>query len=210
MPQSLALHGSHAGAWGLPSLTLMWFAMMAAMMAPAVWPWVAAFRRFDGDANRPISRRLSTLTFVGGYLAAWLVYAVIAAMLQSGWALATTDAAARIVGALILVAAGLFQFAPLKRACLQHCRSPVSYFLSRWRNGPSGGFRLGFGHGIFCVGCCWALMATSFAVGMTNLWWMAVLTLAAFVEQVVPRGDRLRVPLGVALVGAGIVRFSMS
>jgi predicted metal-binding membrane protein len=105
----------------------------------------------------------------------------------------------------VLIGAGLFQFTLLKRACLTHCRNPLSFLLARWNNGPIGGYRLGLSHGWFCVGCCWALMATTLVVGMSNLWWMLAVTAAVFVEQVVPRGHLLRVPLGVALVGAGLL-----
>ena len=110
------------------------------------------------------------------------------------------------VGAAILIGAGTFQFAPIKQACLTHCRNPITYFLTRWRNGPTGGFRLGLGHGLFCVGCCWALMALALIVGMTHVLWMVALTLAVFVEQVLPHGHRLRIPLGVALIAAGLLR----
>lgn len=179
------------------ALVLMWLAMMTAMMAPVAWPWVRAYARID-------ARPAAVAGFGSGYLAAWLGYSVGAALVQ----LALARAGAAIVGmagGALLVVAGLYQLASLKRACLTHCRSPLTYFLARWRSGPAGGFRLGIAHGLFCVGCCWALMLTALAVGVMNLWWMAALAAVAFVEQVVPRGDRLRVPLGVALVSAGLL-----
>jgi predicted metal-binding membrane protein len=170
-------------------MTAMWFAMMAAMMAPSVWPWVRAYARFGGESPVP---------FAAGYLTAWLGYAVVAAMLQ-----ASVRAPAALVP-IVFAIAGVYQLTPLKRACLTHCRNPFSFLLARWRGGPAGGFRLGAAHGAYCVGCCWALMATTLAVGMTNVAWMIALGFVAFVEQVLPRGDLLRVPLGVALVGAAI------
>jgi predicted metal-binding membrane protein len=109
------------------------------------------------------------------------------------------------LGAVIFLVAGLYQFAPLKRACLTHCRTPLGYFLTRWRNGPMGAVRMGLHHGLFCVGCCWALMATAFAVGVMNAWWMAALSVLALVEQVAPRGQAVRRVLGAAFLVAGIL-----
>jgi predicted metal-binding membrane protein len=110
------------------------------------------------------------------------------------------------VGTAIFLIAGIYQFAPLKRACLAHCRTPFGYFLTRWRNGPIGAIRMGLHHGLFCVGCCWALMATAFAVGVMNVWWMAALGAVALIEQTAPKGELLRRVLGGALLGAGILR----
>lgn len=187
-------------------IATMWFAMMTAMMAPAVWPWVSAFHRFGHR-----TRTWHTAVFASGYLAAWLAYSMAAAglqlVLQRAGTLDPVRGLAPVAGGGLLVLAGTYQFAPLKRACLTHCRNPLSYLLARWHDGPMGGFRMGLGHGLFCVGCCWALMATALAVGVMNLWWMAALAGVAFVEQVVPHGDWLRIPLGVALIGAGLSRF---
>ncbi len=190
-------------------LIAMWFGMMALMMGPTVWPWIRAFDRLGHSSTSLAARTAASATFTSGYLAAWLIYAVAAAavhlLLASAGQLDAMSGLAPAAGAGLLTLAGLFQFAPLKRACLLHCRNPLSFFLSRWRDGASGGFRMGFGHGLFCVGCCWALMATSLAVGVMSLWWMAALAAIAFVEQVVPGGHRLRIPLGIALiVGAGL------
>jgi predicted metal-binding membrane protein len=202
---------AHGSAAGFLPLTVMWFGMMAAMMAPTVWPWVRSFGRFD-ESRKGLAAVAATGIFAGGYLAAWLAYSVVAALIQQALQaaslldpLAGMTAAA---GGVVFIAAGLYQFAPLKRACLTHCRSPFTYFLSRWREGATGAFRMGFGHGIYCVGCCWALMATALAVGVMNLWWMAALAGLALVEQVAPGGRALRVPLGVALLAAGLWRIA--
>jgi predicted metal-binding membrane protein len=93
-----------------------------------------------------------------------------------------------------------------KRTCLTHCRNPLSFLLTRWRTGPPSGYRVGIAHGIYCVGCCWALMATMLAVGITSLIWMASLTIAVIIEQVAPHGDRVRVPMAMVLIAAGITR----
>ncbi len=237
MPHAHLAHVPGAAGPGFVPLAAMWFVMMAAMMAPTVWPWVRAFHRFDavdpasaGGTGGPFGgsglvgvsgalgagrrargpRAIGTAVFGAGYLAAWLVYSLGAALLhlalQRTGVFDPGHGLGPAAGAAILVAAGLYQFAPLKRACLTHCRNPFGFFLSRWRSGPAAGFRMGLLHGLFCVGCCWALMLTALAVGVMSLWWMAALTAAAFVEQAVPGGARLRVPLGLALIVGGIAR----
>ena len=193
-------------------LALMWFGMMAAMMAPTAWPWVRAFHRF-GSTERS-GRTGAAAWFASGYLLAWLGYAIGAALLQralQGMALVqpSGDVAVPPVGGAIFLIAGLYQFAPLKRACLAHCRTPLGYFLTRWHDGPMGPFRMGLHHGLFCVGCCWALMATAFAVGVMNAWWMAALSVLALIEQVAPQGPVLRRVLGVAFLAAGVWRLGV-
>jgi predicted metal-binding membrane protein len=191
-------------------LALMWFGMMAAMMAPAAWPWVRAYHRFGGETGA--ADVVATARFVAGYLLAWLAYAIGAALLQRALQLtalmpSSSDTVIPRAGAVIFLFAGVYQFAPLKRACLTHCRTPLGYFLTRWHTGPIGAFRTGLHHGLFCVGCCWALMATAFAVGVMNVWWMAALAVLALVEQVAPQGQMLRRALGAAFLVAGVWRF---
>ena len=190
-------------------LAFMWFTMMAVMMAPTAWPWVRAFHRFNDPERR--SGVGGTARFASGYLLAWFGYAIGAALLQralQGMALMAPsgDVVVPWLGAFIFVVAGLYQFAPLKRACLTHCRTPLGYFLTRWLDGPTGAVRMGLHHGLFCVGCCWALMATAFAVGVMNAAWMAALGVLALVEQIAPQGQMLRRGLGTALLVAGIFK----
>ena len=204
-----AAHGHGGLTPGLASLTLMWVGMMTAMMAPTAWPWLRAFQRLTG-VSTGAARVTSTLWFGGGYLTAWLLYSIVAASLQllltrAGW-LSPHATLIPALAATVLIGAGVFQFTPWKSACLRHCRNPLTFLLARWRNGPAGGYRLGLSHGWFCVGCCWALMATAFAVGLANLLWMFALTAAIFAEQVTRWGDRLRIPLGLALIAGGVVR----
>jgi predicted metal-binding membrane protein len=193
-------------------LALMWFGMMAAMMAPTAWPWVRAFHRFSGSGRE--GDPAATTRFASGYLLAWLAYAIGAALLQRALQTASTPMQASTtgvmpgVGAVIFLIAGLYQFAPLKRACLTHCRTPLQYFLTCWRGGPIAAFRMGLHHGVFCVGCCWALMATSLAVGAMSLSWMAALGALALGEQIAPQGEWLRRAFGVGCVAAGLWRLS--
>jgi predicted metal-binding membrane protein len=201
---------SEAAFW---PLALMWFGMMAAMMAPTAWPWARAFHRFSGTGRGGTIG--ATAWFASGYLLAWLGYAIGAALVQralQGMALLQPSGGVGVpaVAGVIFLIAGLYQFAPLKRTCLTHCRTPLGYFLTRWDDGPMGPLRMGLHHGLFCVGCCWALMATAFAVGVMNAWWMAALGVLALVEQVAPRGQVLRRVLGVGFVAAGVWRLTIS
>jgi predicted metal-binding membrane protein len=204
-------HDGASGAAGFWLLSVMWFGMMTAMMAPTAWPWVQSFHRLSG---REFGRRFTTTAeFVAGYLLAWLAYSIGAASLQlvlqrAGMLRHPTASMTSGLGAAVFLFAGLYQFAPIKRACLTHCRTPVGYFLRRWHDGPASGFRLGVNHGLFCVGCCWALMATSFAVGVMNVWWMVTVATLAFTEQVAPYGHQLRLPLGVAFLIAAVWQYA--
>ncbi|MGH9481078.1 MAG: DUF2182 domain-containing protein [Terriglobales bacterium] len=184
---------------GLAGATLAWQLMMAAMMAPTAYPWLRAAGRLA-----PTPARFAALEFGAGYFVSWLPFSLALAVaqlaLRGGWA-----HAAGWQGGLLL-AAGLYQFAPLKRACLRHCRDPLSFLLRSWPGGGRSLLALGARHGLFCLGCCWALMATALAAGMANLLWMAALAVAAFGEQTLARGAWLRAALGLALIATGGVR----
>ncbi len=194
--------------WSVLSLVLMWQIMMVAMMTPPLLRWTMVLGVVMGPGHRESGRVGPAAVFAGGYFTVWLAFSGLAAAAQvalqeAGVLDGLHGAGSRLAGG-VLIAAGLFQLTPLKRACLSHCRSPLGYLLARWRNGPVGAFRLGVGHGWYCLGCCWALMTTAFALGLMNLAWMAVLTLAACVEQLVARGELFGRALGVAFTGWGL------
>lgn len=194
-------HAHPAGPVEYWALALMWFTMMAAMMGPTVTPWILAFHRFSRAGTG--SSVAATSQFAAGYLTAWFTYSLAAAGAQQ--ALARIDVLEQAAtGGVIFLLAGLYQFVAPKVACLTHCRSPLSYFLTRWRDGPASGFQLGVRHGLFCVGCCWALMATALALGAMNAWWMGALAIVSLVEQVAPHGHLLRRPLGLGLLATGV------
>ncbi len=186
----------------------MWLAMTAAMMAPVVFPWLRALSRVGAGVAGPRAGPVSgpVAPFLVGYWAAWIGFGLAAAALQ--WTLAgfglpvPFGLGAPGASALVLLLAGCFQFTPLKRACLAHCRSPVGYLLSHWRVGFAGRARMGLGHGLHCLGCCWALMLLALAVGMVHLGWMALLTGVMVAETSWRGGGRLTRPLGVALIAA--------
>jgi predicted metal-binding membrane protein len=184
---------------------LAWVLMIAAMMLPTTYPLLSMVRRVS--AGRPDRTRLLALV-VTGFAAAWLGFGVLAhgadALLrwaagQSGWFVAH----GWVVGAAVLAGAGLFQWSSLKYRCLDRCRTPFGFVNSRWhgRSPAREAFRIGIDHGLFCVGCCWALMVTMFVVGAGNIGWMLVLAAVMAAEKNLPWGRRLATPVGVALIG---------
>jgi predicted metal-binding membrane protein len=200
-------HVTAPTASGFLSAVVMWQAMMIAMMTPTVAPWVTAFGRL---LPVPAGSRAGagSLAFAFGYFSVWLAYSAAAAALQIALLVAGLvgpNGAPPRVAALVLIAAGLFQFAPVRQACLTHCRNPISYLLTRWRTGPPSAFRLGLAHGAYCVGCCWLLMLTGLAVGLMNLAWMALVTVAVAVVQTAPGGVWVGRALGAGLIVWGAV-----
>lgn len=195
-----------AGGAIVPGLlhALAWVLMIAAMMLPTTLPLVALFRRIV--ASRPDAGRLVAL-LLAGYGAAWLGFGLVAHAADAAlaWtAAAVPGMAARgwLVAAVVLAGAGAFQFSALKYRCLEECHGPLSFIMARWhgRAPARDAWRIGLSHGLFCVGCCWALMLVMFAVGTGNLGWMLALAAVMAAEKNLPWGRRLRAPLGVGLV----------
>ena len=192
------------------ALTIMWSVMMVAMMLPAAAPMITVFagvHRRRAEAGRPT---VPTAVFVFGYVLVWGAFSIAAAtaqaMLQRAGLLSSMMATNHMLlaGALLMVA-GVFQWTPLKRACLTVCRSPLSFVMSRWREGTTGALHMGLQHGLYCLGCCWALMALLFVAGVMNLVWVAVIAVAVLVEKVLPYGDVVGRLGGVALIVAGLL-----
>jgi predicted metal-binding membrane protein len=188
---------------------LMWTVMMIAMMLPSALPFVFAF----GAEHR--NRRAHNLpyvpagVFVAGYFAIWTAFSAVAALVQGalhrGALLSPMmTATGSVFAGGILVAAGLYQWTPFKDACLRHCRSPLTFLLSDWREGALGAFQMGIDHGLFCLGCCWLLMTLPFAAGVMNLLWMAAITVFILIEKAAPGGQWLGRIAGAALASAGL------
>jgi predicted metal-binding membrane protein len=190
-------------------LLVMWAVMAVAMMLPTALPLVVLFMRFRRSRHPHLAAGGATAALVLGYLAAWFAFGAAAAALQYGLehAGALTPVMGRLrsaaAGGAVLLAAGLFQLSALKRACLARCRSPLMFLMTRWREGRPGPFVMGLDHGLFCLGCCWALMLVMFVAGVMNLAWMAALTVLMTLEKVVPRGDLLARAAGLALLAGG-------
>jgi predicted metal-binding membrane protein len=202
----VAEHAVHAV--GLLALFAMWAVMMAAMMAPSAAPLVLAFARVNRrQSANGVAAPAAIL--LAGYLLAWTGFSLVAALLQLGLhgadllshAMASNST---LLSGLLLAAAGLFQFSPLKRACLARCRSPFGFLVSDWRDGHWGALLLGLKHGAYCVGCCWMLMLLPFVAGVMNLLWMAAIAALVVVEKVTPKGDLIGRLAGAALIAAGV------
>jgi predicted metal-binding membrane protein len=172
----------------------VWLVMMAAMMLPSVAPTVLLYGRMQGERSLAC-----TWAFVGGYLVMWVAVGVSAygASRTAGDALAWNRAGRWIAGAG-LVAAALYELTPLKDVCLGRCRSPLGFLLGAWRDGPAGALRMGVEHGAWCVGCCWALMASLFALGVMSVPWMALVAGLIAFEKLLPY--RRAATWGTALV----------
>lgn len=171
-----------------------WLTMMAAMMLPSAAPFVLLL-------GRTAPRGQSAWTMVGaacGYLGLWTLAGVAALAAQS----AMQAPAAVVAG--VLMGAGAYQLSPLKQRCLTRCRSPLGFVIERWRSGRWAPLRLGWAHGVFCLGCCWALMAVLVAAGAMGVAWVAVIALIVTVEKIAAHGRAIGRLVGVALIGLGV------
>ena len=174
-------------------------------MLPSVTPTVLLYERVSTkreEAGRPL---VPTGAFLMGYLLAWVGFSLAATMLN--WWLHMDGALSSMMGRLaptaggvLLIVAGLFQWTPLKDACLEHCRSPMGFLMTHWREGAVGALRMGLHHGTYCLGCCWMLMVLLFVLGVMNLPWVAVLTIVVLAEKVLPFGRYWSRGLGVGLI----------
>jgi predicted metal-binding membrane protein len=188
---------------------VMWVVMMVGMMTGAAAPVLLLFagtRAERGGRGIP----LAVLLFGLGYLTVWVGFSACAALAQ--WTLHQTAmlssamaASSPRVAATILIAAGTYQLTPLKRACLAHCRSPLGFLMTTWRDGKLGALQMGVRHGAYCLGCCWALVCVLFVVGVMNLGWVIALTGFVLLEKVGPAGVIVSRLAGVAMIGAGLL-----
>jgi len=184
-----------------------WEAMIAAMMLPSVLPLV---RLFAITSAQQVSAARAMLALIAGYAAVWTAFGVLAFLGdvtlhrlvdRTPWLAAHSW----LIAGSVLLLAGAFQFTPLKDACLTKCRLPGTYLLRHYRRGATAAFRLGYGHGISCVGCCWALMLLMFAAGFATLWWMGVLTAVMVYEKAGAHGKRAVPIAGAFFVAWGLL-----
>jgi predicted metal-binding membrane protein len=187
----------------------MWWVMMIAMMIPSAAPMIMLFAAINRKQRLKGALFVSTGVFVLGYMIAWGGFSLLAATLQ--WILerlglmsAMMVATSGLFSSLVLILAGLYQFTPLKHACLRHCRSPFHFITRHWRKGSAGALRMGIQHGVFCLGCCWTLMALLFVGGVMNLYWIVGLAFFVLLEKTIPAGHRLGSIGGIGLIILGL------
>jgi predicted metal-binding membrane protein len=220
VPMAHDMYGSMTGqsawmmtpSWNAAHLALlfaMWTAMMIGMMLPSAAPTLLVYgmvaRRGDGATDAALRVHL----FAGGYLVVWTLFSAVATLAQRTFTAVDVlspmmEVRTPLVSGVMLMAAGLYQLTPFKRACLQACQSPAGFLVKHWRAGRAGAFRIGLRHGWYCLGCCWALMLLLFAGGVMNLAVITGLTVFLLAEKLMPptlQGGRFS---GVVLVVAGV------
>jgi predicted metal-binding membrane protein len=200
------------GVWGVSGfalVALMWGAMTLAMMLPSASPMILTYAEIADTAARKGEHVVSPFVLAGGYTLVWFGFATLATLLQYALTRAALiDPGMASVSGLfsgaIFIAAGAYQFSDLKLACLRQCQSPFPFFFANWATTPRGVFKLGLRQGLFCFGCCWAMMLVMFAVGVMNVIWMAGLGIVMTLEKM-GTGKRFTYAIGAALIAAGIV-----
>jgi predicted metal-binding membrane protein len=211
----LAASGMGGAGWslaGVAAFVVAWAVMMAAMMFPGLAPMLLTVHAIAVQRRGSQGAMLPTAVFVAGYLLVWtavggLTWATVHALgLVAGQVdLATrTNWAPLVLGGTMIVA-GLYQFTLVKQVCLDHCRSTFIVVMQRWREGHAGALRMGFGHGLYCLGCCWALFTVLVAAGIMSLAWMLALTAIDVAEKTLPFGRHASRVVGTVFVLLGIV-----
>lgn len=187
----------------------MWSVMMVGMMGPSAAPMILLFAAAQSRRKGPSASKAAGI-FGLGYIFVWAAFSAVATLAQ--WALhetallsATMAVSSPRIGGAVLIAAGLYQLTPWKNRCLTHCRNPLSFLMTHWREGKWGAFEMGARHGAYCLGCCWALMIVLFVVGVMNLVWVAVLTAFILLEKIGPQGALVARLSGAVLIVFGIV-----
>lgn len=199
--------GTDLGALG--RFVVTWTVMMAAMMLPSLAPTVLAYARIEAErgGRQPAAPSVAATLFVAGYLATWgaaglLGYAIVEAVEALDLGFLAWDEAGPYVAGGVIVGAGLYQLTALKRTCLGHCRGPREVLVRRWHPGAAGALWMGIEHGGLCVGCCWALMAALFALGVMSIGWMALIAALIAIEKLLPW--RAAASLGIAALLAAL------
>lgn len=187
------------------ALIVMWSIMMVAMMLPSATPAILLYATVR-KSHQPDSAIAQPWVFLAGYLLVWLVFSVVAALVQSRLPSAAMGLESRTAQAALLIAAGLYQLSSLKSACISQCRSPAQFISRNWRAGTAGAVRLGILHGAYCVGCCWVLMTLLFVGGVMNLLWVIALTVLVTAEKLLPGQSILQRTSGAALIAWGAIR----
>jgi predicted metal-binding membrane protein len=191
-------------------LLAMWWVMMVGMMLPSAAPMILTFANVNRNRRARGRPYVPTAVFTAGYLLVWGGFSVAATLAQ--WALEsaallsamdmTIDS--RLLGGFLFLAAGLYQFTPIKQACLRFCWSPLDLVANHWRDGSGGALRMGATHGLYCLGCCWVLMLLLFVGGVMNLLWIAALSAVVLIEKLMPSGPWISRISGALLAAYGV------
>ncbi len=205
-------------AWGVTDFALtfvMWVVMMVAMMTPSAAPMILIFAGVNRRRQKQQVPYVPTSVFLLGYLVVWAAFSVLATAAQ--WGLHAVSllspmmvSTSPVLGGILLLIAGIYQWTPLKHACLSKCRSPLGFVLNEWREGRWGAFLMGLKHGSYCTGCCWSLMALLFIAGVMNLLWVAAIAGFILLEKVAPAGHRMGRAAGVLMVAGGVVLLGLT
>jgi len=198
------------------STSVMWVLMMLAMMLPAMAPVMSVYAGLAAKEHRGWILAARIFSFFMGYFALWALISVALALVQLGlrdnayFTEGGSQATPLMAGGLLLIA-GLYQMTNLKNMCLEHCRSPMAFLLAHWREGLSGAFPMGLRHGLYCVGCCIAIMGLMFVLGAMNPWWMAAIAAYFVAEKLLPAAERWTKGVGIALIllGCGVISLSL-
>jgi predicted metal-binding membrane protein len=220
VPMALDMYGPMTGSsawmttatWDFAHLALlfaMWVVMMAGMMLPSAAPTLLLYGHVVRESEEAASARARVNAFAIGYLLVWTGFSLAATVLQrllARWLLLSPmmDSQNRAFGAALLFVAGIYQFTWFKRTCLESCRSPATFIVRHWRPGNRGAFHLGVANGLYCLGCCWALMLLLFVGGVMNLWWIAAITVFVLLEKVAPYGMQGGRLSGILLCAAAV------
>ena len=169
-------------------LFMMWAVMMIAMMTPSILPMLMLFTALNSRKKAQGQESTSSMILLAGYLSSWVLFSLFITMPQyylhtNGFLNMMMEPMHAYLAAFVLILAGVYQFTPYKDACLNVCQSPLSFLTNNWQDGKLGAFIIGYKHGFYCVGCCWALMLTLFALGVMNILWVIVLTVFVLFEK---------------------------
>ena len=189
---------------------VMWSVMMVAMMLPSATPMILLHAHLGRRQQECGQTFAPTAVFASGYLIVWILFSLIATILQwalEQWALLSPMmvSTSPYLGGGLLCVAGLYQWTPLKDACLENCRSPVEFLSRTWRPGTGGALIMGIHHGIYCVGCCWLLMSMLFVVGVMNLLWVGAIATFVLLEKILPMGVLVGRFSGILFILVGII-----
>ena len=222
VPMARDMYGPMTGAsawmmtdtWDFPHQALlfaMWVVMMIGMMLPSAAPMLLLYAAVVRKSPEAADAGFRVYAFAGGYVLVWTAFSLLATVLQlllRHWLVLSPmmEIPSHGLGGFLLMLAGVYQLTPYKRSCLESCRSPAAFIVQHWKRGITGAFRVGLEHGLYCLGCCWALMLLLFVGGVMNLWWIGLLTIFVLLEKLAPLGVYGGRLSGLLLIALGIWR----